>query len=126
MAIALKILTSNSTRPVLDALVPAYEKSSGNKVTLSADSAKAMVARIKGGESGDLVVLGTGALQDLAEAGHVTAASRRGFAHAVVGVGVRKGTPHPDISSLAPSNNRCSRPSPSPTPCTVPAACTSR
>ena len=57
MATELKILTSNSTRPVLDALIPAYEKSTGNKVSLIADSAKAMVERIKGGETGDIVVL---------------------------------------------------------------------
>ncbi len=100
MAITLKILTSNSTRPVLDALIPAYEKSSGNKVSLTADSAKAMVARIKEGETGDLVVLGTGALKDLAAAGFVTDASRRPFARAVVGVGVRSGEPQPDISTL--------------------------
>lgn len=100
MTVALKILTSNSTRPVLDALIPAYEKSTGNKVALTADSAKAMVERIKGGETGDIVVLGTGALKDLAAAGFVTDASRRPFARAVVGVGVCSGTPHPDISSL--------------------------
>ena len=35
MTLALKILTSNSTRTVLDALIPAYEKSTGNKVSIS-------------------------------------------------------------------------------------------
>ncbi len=96
----LKILTSNSTRTALDALIPDYEKSTGNTVSISADSAKAMVARIKTGESGDIVILGTGAVKELAEAGIVTDASRRVFARAVVGVGVRRGTPHPDISTV--------------------------
>lgn len=100
MTLALKILTSNSTRTVLDALIPSYEKSTGNKVSVSTDSAKAMVAKIRAGESGDVVILGSGAVKELIEAGIVTAASRRAFARAVVGVGVRKGTPHPDISSV--------------------------
>ena len=100
MPITLKILTSNSTRTVLDALIPAYEKSTGNKVSTSADSAKAMVARIRGGESGDVVILGSGAVKELIEAGIVTSTSRRAFTRAVVGVGVRKGAPHPDISSV--------------------------
>lgn len=100
MATELKLLTSNSTRPVLDALIPEYEKTTGNTVSISADSAKAMVARIKGGEPGDVVVLGSGALKELVEAGIVTAASRRAFARALVGVGVRRGAPRPDISSL--------------------------
>lgn len=96
----LKILTSNSTRPILDALIPAYEKSSGNTVTISGDSAKAMVARIRGGESGDVLVLGSGAVKELAEAGFIDGTSRRSFARAVVGVGVRSGTPHPDIGTV--------------------------
>lgn len=96
----IKILTSNSTLPVLNALIPAYEQSSGNTVSISADSAKAMVARIRGGETGDVLVLGNGAVKELAEAGFINGATRRGFARAVVGVGVRSGTPHPDISSV--------------------------
>lgn len=96
----IKILTSNSTLPVLNALIPAYEKSSGNTVAISADSAKAMVARIRGGETGDVLVLGNGAVKELTEAGFINGATRRGFARAVVGVGVRSGTPHPDISSV--------------------------
>jgi molybdate transport system substrate-binding protein len=96
----IKILTSNSTLPVLNALIPAYEKSSGNTVTISADSAKAMVVRIRGGETGDVLVLGNGAVKELTEAGFINGATRRGFARAIVGVGVRSGTPHPDISSV--------------------------
>lgn len=100
MYLNLRILTSNSTLTVLDVLIPAYEKVTGNKVSVAADSAKAMVAKIRAGESGDAIVLGTGAVKELAEAGIVIAASRRAFARAIVGVGVRKGTPHPDISSV--------------------------
>src|SRR5690348_4955752 len=100
MSLNLRILTSNSTLTVLDVLIPAYEKATGNKVSVSADSAKAMVAKIRAGESGDAIVLGTGAVRELAEAGIIVPASRRAFARAIVGVGVRHGTPHPDISSV--------------------------
>ena len=96
----IKILTSNSTLPVLNALIPAYEKNSGNTVSISADSAKAMVARIRGGETGDILVLGNGAVKELTEASYINGTTRRGFARAIVGVGVRSGTPHPDISSV--------------------------
>jgi molybdate transport system substrate-binding protein len=96
----IKILTSNSTLPVLNALIPAYEKSTGNTVAISADSAKGMVARIRAGESGDVIVLGSGAVKELAEDNIINGASRRAFARAIVGVGVRSGTTHPDISSV--------------------------
>ncbi len=100
MSLNLRILTSNSTLTVLEVLIPAYEKATGNRVSVSADSAKAMVAKIRGGESGDAIVLGSGAVKELAEAGIVIPASRRAFARAIVGVGVRHGTPLPDISSV--------------------------
>lgn len=100
MPLTLRILTSNSTLTVLDVLIPAYEKTTGNKVSVTADSAKAMVAKIKTGESGDAIVLGTAAIRELVDAGIVAPASCRAFARAVIGVGVRSGTPHPDISSV--------------------------
>lgn len=100
MPIALKILTSNSTRPLLDALIPDCEKTTGYKISLRADSAKAMVAQIKNGETGDVVILGSDAVQELAAAGLAVAASRRPFARARVGVGVRSGAPRPDIGTV--------------------------
>lgn len=100
MSLNLRILTSNSTLTVLDALIPVYEKSTGNRVSVAADSAKAMVAKIRAGESGDVIVLGTGAIKELADAGIVASASCRAFARAVIGVGVRSGTPHPDIGTV--------------------------
>ncbi len=100
MTLTLRILTSNSTRTILDALAPAWEQATGNRVTMTADSAKAMVARIKSGETGDAVILGSGVLKELAEAGIVVDASRRPFARARVGVGVRRGFPKPDIGSV--------------------------
>ena len=39
--------TSNSTRPVLDLLLPAVEKESGHRVTLILDTAKNSLARIE-------------------------------------------------------------------------------
>lgn len=100
MSLNLRILTSNSTLTVLDVLIPAYEKATGNKVSVSGDSAKSMVARIRAGETGDAIVLGSGAVKELADDGIIVATSRRAFARAIVGVGVRNGFPHPDISSV--------------------------
>ncbi len=96
----LKILTSNSTRTILDALIPQYQKLTGNTVSISADSAKAMTARIRAGETGDLLVLGLGVVAELARDGFIDDESRRPFAGALIGMGVRKGEPKPDISTI--------------------------
>jgi hypothetical protein len=115
----IKILTSNSTLPVLNALIPAYEKSSGNTVAISADSAKAMVARIRGGETGDVLVLGNGAVKELSPAvaalPEPSSASACAAAHRI-----------PTSVQRMPSARRCSPPAPSPIPYTGRAACTFR
>lgn len=96
----IKVFTSNSTRSVLDALVPAFEGANGCKVSITADPAKLMMERIKGGETADVVILGTAAIGELAQAGLVVPKSRRPFARCRVGVAVLKGAPKPDISTV--------------------------
>jgi molybdate transport system substrate-binding protein len=96
----IQILTSNSTQPLLDALGAAFEKETGTRVSVRCDSAKVMLARIKEGESADLVVLGAAAVDELVKLGRVEPASRRLFARSRVGVAVRAGARHPDISTV--------------------------
>lgn len=97
---AIKVLTSHSSFSVLDALAPAFERVAGQEVSIEADSAKTMLARIKGGETGDVLVIGKSAADELAQLGIVVPGSRRPFARARVGVAVRAGAPRPDISSV--------------------------
>jgi molybdate transport system substrate-binding protein len=98
--VTLRILTSNSTHALLKALAPEFERASGNRIEMAADSAKMMLERIGGGETGDVAVLGTSAIDDLVKAGVILPASCRPFARARVGVAVRAGAPKPDISSV--------------------------
>ena len=95
-----RVLTSNSTQPVLDALAADFTRGSGHAVTVQCDSAKLMTARIRGGETADVVVLGAAAVEELAKLGIVAEASRQPFALSRVGVAVRAGAPHPDISTV--------------------------
>lgn len=99
-SVELKILTSNSTNGVLAGLVPAFERASGCKVAVSADPAKTMMERIKGGERGDVAVLLAHAIDELAGLGIVTAASCRPFASSRIGIAVLKGAPRPDIRTV--------------------------
>ena len=99
-AAELRILTSNSSRTVLDALTPAYERASGHRYAVAFDSAKRMLARIKDGETGDVVILGASVVDDLARSGVVRAGSGRLFARSRIGVAVRAGAPKPDISTV--------------------------
>ena len=94
------VRTSNSTRPVLDLLLPEFERMSGHKVTLILDTAKNSLARIKAGERADAAVLLGTSIDELAAMGILDAASRQPFACSTIGIGVLKGAPKPDISTV--------------------------
>ena len=91
--VGMKLFTSNATRSVVDALVLAFERASGCKVTVIHDSAKVMLARIKNGETADVAVLLKHAIDELVQLNRITAASRRPFARSIVGIGVLAGQP---------------------------------
>lgn len=97
----MKILTSNASRTVLDGLAPAFERASGRPYAVEFDSAKSMLARIEGGATADVVILGAPVVAGLEKRGVVRTGSCRVFARSRVGVAVRAGAPKPDISSVA-------------------------
>jgi molybdate transport system substrate-binding protein len=96
----IQILTSNSSRSILDALAPAFERASGRRYSMRFDSAKKMLTRIESGETGDVVILEAAVVRKLEQAGTVAAGSPRLFARSRVGVAVRAGAPRPDMSSV--------------------------
>lgn len=94
------LFTSNSMRAVLDELVPQFELASGHKIAVSYDPAKVMLRRIRGGETADMVILGSGAMDELVKEGRISAGSRRALARCGVGIAVRAGARRPEIGSV--------------------------
>ncbi len=92
--------TSNSTRPVLDKLLPGFERESGHQVELILDTAKNSLARIKAGERGDVAVLLDKSIDELAGMGVLIADNRQPFSRSTIGIGVLQGAPKPDISTV--------------------------
>ena len=99
-AAQIKVLCSNSSRAVMDELVPQFERASGHKVAVSYDPAKIMLQRIQRGETADLAILGAPAIDELTKQGKIVSASRRDLARCGIGVAVRAGAPKPDIGSV--------------------------
>ena len=79
---------------------PQFERANDCKIAISYDPAKVMLARIQKGETADLAVLGSGAIDELVKQGKISAGSRRVLARCRVGVAVLAGKPRPDISSV--------------------------
>jgi molybdate transport system substrate-binding protein len=97
----IRLLTSNATHALLDALVGEFERVEPRyHVSLEADSAKSMLSRIENGERADLGVLNAPHVEALAATGILDRATLRPFTRSRIGVAVRAGAPHPDISSL--------------------------
>jgi molybdate transport system substrate-binding protein len=95
---SLTVFTSNATRAVLDSLAAAYERESAHSVTVQSDSASVMLARIRGGDTADAAVLNAADIEELAQLGKLVRC--RPFARSRIGLAVRAGTAHPDISSV--------------------------
>ena len=94
------VRTSNSTRPVLDLLLPGFERATGHKVTLILDTAKNSLARIKAGERADAAVLLDKSIDELCALGILLTETRQPFSRSNIGIGVLKGAPKPDISTV--------------------------
>ncbi|HLF38714.1 MAG TPA: substrate-binding domain-containing protein [Burkholderiales bacterium] len=100
MSRAIKVFASNSIRAVMGELAPQFERANDCKIAISYDPAKVMLARIQKGETADLAILGSGAIDELVKQGKISAGSRRVLARCRVGVAVLAGKPRPDISSV--------------------------
>jgi len=96
----LRVFASNSIRTAMAELVPQFERASRNRVAVSYDPAKILLERIGKGETADLVITGSGAIDALVKQGKILAGSRRVLARCRVGVAVLAGAPKPDIGSV--------------------------
>jgi molybdate transport system substrate-binding protein len=98
-AAEIKVLASNGVQATLEALAPEFERATGHKLKLEFGLAAVLKRRIEGGEAFDVAVLTKAGIDDLATQGKVLGASRRDIARSGVGIGIRAGTPRPDIST---------------------------
>ena len=105
-AAEIRVITSGAFTEAYKQLVPLYEAATGDKV-ISAFGASignapdSIPSRLARGEAFDLVILSEGGLAALEKSGQVVPGSRMDLARSQIGVAVRKGTPRPDISTVA-------------------------
>lgn len=90
-----------ATRQVLAELVDAYQRQTGQRVSISSVGGVDAAKRVAAGEAFDVVILAADAIDKLIAAGHVLAGSKVDLVHSGVSVAVRAGAAQPDISSEA-------------------------
>jgi len=96
--VPIRVLCTQALRTSLLELAPRFEQASGHRVELSFAPSGKLVARVRDGETADLLIANAPNIDSLASDGKV-AGARIDLARAQVGLVVRQGASKPDISS---------------------------
>jgi molybdate transport system substrate-binding protein len=103
-AAEVRVMISGGLSAAYNTLVPAFEKATGNKVITAygpsmGTTVNAIPVRLERGEPADVLIMVGYALDDLAKNGKVIPDSRVELVKSGIGIAVKTGSPHPDISS---------------------------
>jgi molybdate transport system substrate-binding protein len=101
MTLTLTGISSMATRQVLAELCAAYAERAGVTVAIESVGGVDAARRVQAGESFDVVVLASDAIDRLVVSGHVVAGSRVDLVRSPVAVAVPAGAARPDLSSEA-------------------------
>jgi molybdate transport system substrate-binding protein len=99
-AAEIKVLTAGAMQYVVQAVIPDFERQTGNKVMIVSDTVGGLTNRIQSGEAFDVAVMTPAALDTLTMQGKLNGGSRSNLARVGVGVMVKEGAPVPDISTV--------------------------
>lgn len=95
----LKVMCARSMHKAVEALSSDFAQRTGHEVALDFGTVGALQAKIAGGESADVLILGAPAIATLDKSGAVVAGSGVTVARTFIAVCVRAGTPLPDIAT---------------------------
>lgn len=99
-AAEIKVLCSGAMRAVLEQLAPAFEKSSGHKLTIEYATAGKVEERVAADEVIDVAILTKPRADQLVRAAKLVGGTTIELARVPIGLAVKKGAPRPDISSV--------------------------
>ena len=103
-AAEVRVMISGGLSTAYNALVPEFEKATGNKVITAygpsmGTTTNAIPIRLERGEPADVLIMVGYALGDLIKQGKAAPDSRVDLVNSKIGVAVKAGAPRPDISS---------------------------
>jgi molybdate transport system substrate-binding protein len=99
-AAEIKVLCSGAMRAVLEQLAPAFEKSSGHKLTIEYATAGKVEETVAADEAIDVAILTKPRVDKLVRAAKLVGGTTTVLARVPIGLAVKTGAPHPDISSV--------------------------
>jgi molybdate transport system substrate-binding protein len=98
-AAEIKVLSALGMQEIMDDLGPKFERASGHKLAITFGTLGAVVKRVQGGETADVVIIPRQGIDTLVAGGKVAAGDSTVVARSGIVVVVRTGAPKPDVSS---------------------------
>ena len=98
-AVALHVLCAGAASEVVHQLAERFTQTTGTPVSIVVGTAGQVRARLAAGERADVVILPAPTIGELERSGAVVAGSHADVGRSGTGVGVRTGSPAPDLSS---------------------------
>jgi molybdate transport system substrate-binding protein len=99
METVVRVLSTLALMGAVRSLAGRYQLAGGARIDADFAPTLGLLDRLRGGEAADIVILTKQALDDLAADGSVVAASCVDLARSFVGIAVKAGEPHPDITT---------------------------
>jgi molybdate transport system substrate-binding protein len=101
MAESIRVLSTLALKGAVLALASQYQAAGGARIDADFAPTLALLQRLRDGEAADVVILTREGLDEVAREGRVAAQSSVDLARSFVGVAVKAGAPHPDITTEA-------------------------
>jgi molybdate transport system substrate-binding protein len=99
-AAEIKVLSAGAMRAVLQQLAPAFEQSSGHKLVIEYATAGKVDEKVAADEPIDVAILTKPRADKLVRSAKLVGGTTTELARVPIGLAVKKGAPHPDISSV--------------------------
>jgi molybdate transport system substrate-binding protein len=95
----IKVYSTIGVKSALEELEAKFEKETGNKLNITWGLISAFTKRAQEGDVPDVLVVSRASIDSLTKDGRLAAGSEATLAKSVFAIGVKRGTPKPDISS---------------------------
>jgi molybdate transport system substrate-binding protein len=96
-----RLFSTYALKGAIARLASQFETATGTKIEAEFAPTLALLKRLRAGEAADVVILTREGLDEMLAEGAVVASSAVDLARSFVGIAVKAGSPHPDISSEA-------------------------
>jgi molybdate transport system substrate-binding protein len=99
-AAEVKFFAGAGFKSAVDQFTPDFEKKTGHKIVATYGSEGSLAEKINAGESFDVLLIGTSLVDKLVKEGKIVAVTRKDISRAGLALGVKKGSPKPDIGTV--------------------------